>query len=246
MSGQSIVLNSVPNNPTLSDLLDLMKKEIMLGLNCHHIGTVQSFDSTTMTVQATINYTKTFFELNTVTGVYSPVQVNYPIVVAAPIICLSGGTSFLAMPITKGDECLLLFNDRDMDNWFATGQVGPVASSRLHSFTDAFALVGVKSTPNVFTKYDPTRALISNGTVSVGINPANGKATIKNASTTLNGILQNILTQLENLCAACAAITVTGVLSGGAASGPPANAATITAISTQLSTLATQLGGLIE
>lgn len=247
MSGQAIALNSVPNEPTLSDLLNLVKKEIFLDLNCHHVGTIQSFNATNQTVYATVNYTKTFFQLNTATGLYQPIQVNYPTLVNCPLIMLGGGNAHMTFPITKGDECLLLFNDRDIDNWFTSGSSTQAnATSRLHAFTDAFALVGVKSTPNILSAYDTTRAIISDGTISVGINPSTHKATIKSATTSLNTVLQNILTQLENLATACAAITVSGVLSGGATSGPPANAASFTTISSQLTSLGTTLGGLIE
>lgn len=251
MSSPPLTLNAVPNKPDESDLLNLHRKEIMLALNCHHVGTIQSFDSSKMTVTATINYTKTFFQLNPVTKSYVPVQVNYPLLLDCPIISISGGPVNLTMPIAKGDECLLLFNDRDIDNWYSSGQVGPVASSRLHSFSDAFALVGVKSTPNLLTSYDGTRALLTNGNVEVGVNPTNNKATIKNNSVgTLNSVLQNILTQLGQLCTQIETITVVvpGILSGPASTTSlvPSNAAAIAAISTQISTYATQLGNLIE
>ncbi len=252
MSGQSIALNSVPNEPTLSDLLDLLKKEIMLGLNCHHVGTVQSFSAATMTVTASINYTKTFFQLNPASQTYLPVQVNYAPVLKAPIICLGGGKANLTMPIAAGDECLLIFNDRDIDNWFSGGTTTQAnATGRLHAFTDAFCLVGVKSIPNVLAAYDTVRALITNGNASIGINPSNNKVTIKNTAVgTLNATLQNILTQLGNLCTQIELITVTvpGVQSGSsvATSAVPTNAAAIAAISTQISTYATQLGNLLE
>lgn len=248
MSSQQLLLNSTPSDPTLADLLNLLKKEIFLGLNCCHVGTIQQFTASNQTVYATVNYTKTFFQLNKATGLYAPVQINYPTLINCPLFVLRGGTTSLTFPITKGDECLLIFNDRDIDNWFANGSTTqPVASSRLHAFNDAFALVGVKSAPNVLTAYDTVRALLTNGNVSLGINPSNNKVTIKNtASGTLNTTLQNILTQLQNLCTAVAAITVAGVTSGSSASGVPVNASTITAVGTQLSSLATTLGGLLE
>ena len=199
-----------------------------------------------MTVTATVNYTKTTFELNQVSGLYSAVQVSYPLLIDCPIIVIGGGTAHATFPITKGDECLLLFNDRDIDNWYSTGQVGPLASSRLHGFADAFALVGVKSTPNLLTGYDTVRAIFTDGVIKVGINPSNHKATITNGTYTLNGVLQNILTQLQNLANACALITVSGVTTGAGVSAVPVNAATLSAVATQLATYATQLGSFIE
>ncbi len=246
MSGQQLQLNSVPNNPELIDLLNLLKKEIFLDLSCHHVGTIQSFNATAMTVVATVNYTKTFFQLNPTTNLYAPVQVNYPVIIDCPIVVLGGGKTNLTFPITKGDECLLLFNDRDIDNWYKSGQIGPVASMRYHSISDAFALIGVKSTPNLLTAYDTVRAILTNGNVKVGINPSNNKATIQNNTTTLNTLLQSLVTNIQNLVTATAAITVSGVTPGSGASAVPVNAAAITAVGTALTTLGTQIGGLLE
>lgn len=238
-------LNAVPQEPSLRDLLDLTKKELMLALSCHHVGTVQSFNAAAMTVTATVNYTKTFYQRNT-SGLYVPVLVNYPTLVDCPIICLGGGKTNLTFPIAKGDECLLLFNDRDIDNWYSSGQVGQgCATNRLHSFSDAFALVGVKSTPNLLSGYDAVRALITNGNAKVGINPSNGKLTLQNSGTTLNTLLQSVITNIKNLITQVAAITVTpGSLAGP--SSPPLNVAAINALTSNLTTLGTQIGGLIE
>jgi hypothetical protein len=232
MSGQKIALNADPSEPALNDLMNLIKREVFLDLNCHHVGTVQSFSSSKMTVQASINYTKTFFRLNSATNTYNPVQVTYTPVIDAPIVCIGGGKANLTMPIAKGDECLLLFNDRDIDTWFATGSAtSPNSTGRAHSFSDAFALVGVKSTPNVLSTYDAVRALLTDGNASVGVNPTSHLVTVKNvAQGTLGVILQNIITQCE---AIGNAVSIPGV---------PVN----TAAATLLLTYATQLQGLLE
>ena len=201
MTGPSIPLNSVPNDPTLSDLLNLLKKEIFLDMSCCHVGTVQSFNSTNQTVYATVNYQKTFFQLNATTRTYQPVLVAYPTAINCPLIVLRGGPVSMTFPVAKGDECLLIFNDRDIDNWFANGSTTQGnATSRMHAFSDAFALVGVKSTPNALTAYDAVRALLTNGNASIGINPTTNLVTIKNTAVgTWGSLLGNILTQLETL-----------------------------------------------
>lgn len=244
-------LNAVPNEPTLSDLLDLLKKEIFLDLNCHHIGTVQSFNSANQTVTATINYTKTLFELNQTTGLYQAVQVNYSPVLSCPVVILSGGPAHLTMPIAKGDECLLLFNDRDIDNWFANSTTTqPNASLRLHAFTDAIALVGLKSTRNVISGYDTTRALISNGTTSVGINPSNNKLTLTNG-TSLGTLLKNLCTQLKSLCDLFDTTFAANMVAVTASPGNPspinpALATQLQTLGTNIQTISTNIGTLIE
>lgn len=247
MALNTIQQNLNPSDPSLIDLLNLFKKDIFLSLNCHHIGTIQSFDPSQQTASVTINYTKTFFEFNPQTGVYDSVVQNYPVSGECPVICLGGGGGALTFPIAKGDECLVLFNDRDMGNWFQGGAGSPNGTARLHSFADAIVLVGLRSIANVLTNYDMTRVALRNasdGSTVVGV----GETLIKiaNSTTTLNTLLQSLVTSIENLVTATAAITVTGVVSGGAVSGPPSNAATITAIGNDLTTLAGQISGLLE
>lgn len=185
----------VPADPSLRDLLDLLKKDIMLSLSAHHIGSVQSFDPSTQTATATINYKKTYTQLNKTSGLYEQVLVDYPILIDCPVVCLGGGPASLTFPIAKGDECLVIFNDRDMDNWFQGGSGGQVATPRLHSFSDGIILVGIRSMGNVLGSYDSTRAIIQNGTTFIGI----GSSLIKlaNQTTTLNTLLQSLITQIK-------------------------------------------------
>lgn len=214
-------------DPTLSDVLQLFKKEIMISMNCHHVGIIQSFDPAKQTAQVSIAYKKTYFQ-SSASGVITPELVAYPLMADVPVIVLGGGTASLTFPIKKGDECLVLFNDRDIDNWFGSGQIGPVATPRLHAITDGFALVGIRSLGNVLTNYDATHATLQNGGIGVGVSSSLVK--IYNATTTLGSIMQSILTQLETLA------------NTPASSGSPINPA----VATALSSLATQLGGLLE
>jgi len=244
MASPTIHQNQVPSDPSLADLIDLVKRDVMMSLSCHHIGTIQEFNADMQTAKVTINYKKTYFQRNNSTGLYDPVLVDYPILLDCPCIVLGGGPTALTFPITKGDECLILFNDRDIDNWFKSGQVGPVATPRLHSLSDGLALVGIRSTGKVLSGYDMARAVLRNGETVVGVGESLVK--IANAQFTLNTLLQNLIATLNNLVTQTAAITVTGVTGGPGTSGVPANAAAITALGTQLSNTATQLGELLE
>lgn len=246
MSAPTISLNQVPTDPTLKDLLDLQKKDLLLNLMCHHIGTIQSFDSDNQTATATINYKKTLFRRDPKTGQYVPVLVDYPILAGCPVVVLGGAGSAgaaLTFPIQPGDECLVLFNDRDIDNWFQGGPGQAVASSRLHSFSDGIILVGIRSLPNVLENYNATHATLRNGSAQVGVSTT--KVKIANADTSLNTLLQSLVTDLQTLITQLALLTVTCALPGNPSS-PPINAAAITAVSTSLGTLATQISGLLE
>lgn len=235
--------NQLQGETNLKDLLDSHKRDILVSLNCHALATIQSFDPTNQTVSATMNYKRTTIERNPETGIYSQVLVDYPVLYDCPVIVLTGGNASLTMPIAQGDTCLILFNDRDIDNWFESGQIGPLASARLHSFSDGIALIGLRSSNNPMGDYDPNRAVLQYGTTRIGV--GSSKVIISNQTRNLNTLLQNLITQVKNLAAATAAMTVT-CTSAGSPSSAPLNAAAISAISSQLTTVATQIGELLE
>ena len=210
-------------NPGLTDLLNLTKKEINLDINCHHIATIQSFDPAKQTVTATIAYKKTFLERKT-SGEYVQVLKEYPILLDCPIVSLSGGTAGLTMPIKKGDTCLILFNDRSIDNWFAGANDGSLASNRLHSFSDGIALVGVRSLSNALEGYDADRAVVYNGTTKVAV--GEDKVEIANATDKLGLLLKDLIAQIKLITVTCA--------SPGNPSSVPINAAALTLISTKI------------
>lgn len=161
-------INLIPNEPDLSTLLDYFQKSLKIEFACHHIGTIQSFDPDTQTATASLAYQKT---KNNTEGVgNATVQAqNYPILIDCPVICLGGGSGAITFPITVGDECLILFNDRDFGNWFAGNSSSPPPSSRLHSFADGIILVGVRSMASVLTDYDSSAVTLKLGENNIKI-----------------------------------------------------------------------------
>lgn len=82
-------------------------------------------------------------------------QVNgpYAVLESVPVVILTGGSGALTFPIAAGDTCLIFFSDRDIENWFLTGAVGPPNTLRFHDKTDAFAVVGIRNTQNAIDNY---------------------------------------------------------------------------------------------
>lgn len=240
-----------PADPQLKDVLDQQQKEIFLSLNCHHLGTIQEFDAENQTASVTINYKKTYFRMNSATGLYGPVLVDYPPLTDCPVIVLGGAAGALTFPIAKGDECLVLFNDRDLDNWFQGSSGGGVATTRLHSFADAIVLVGIRSLGKVLTNYDEARAVLKNGTAMVGVGSTLVK--IANEDFTLKELLQQLIDNVKDLVTATAAITVApgSFTTGGGGpvtgvSGAPTNASDINAAATALTATAGDIAELLE
>lgn len=248
MSNPTINQNVTPvREPSLKDLLDLYQKQTLLNLNCHHLGTIQSFDAVNQTVQVTINYKKTYFQFQSTTQAYVSVLNDYPLLAECPLVIIGGGLARITFPVAVGDQCILLFNDRDIDNWYKGSTTSANQTPRLHAFSDCIALIGPNNLNTVIANYDAVRAIITNGTVKNGINPVTNKLTLTNG-TSLNDLLQQLCTQLENLTMQLSLLTVTGVTPGTPLeiSGIPVNATAITAIGTNITAIASNIALLIE
>lgn len=225
-----------PAEPQLKDVLNQLKKNIFLSMNCHHIGTIQSFDTSKQTATATINYKKTRITLGQ-NGTYNETLLDYPILIDCPVVVLGGAGASLTFPIAAGDECLCLFNDRDMDNWFAGATGSAVATTRQHHFADAILLVGIRSMANVIADYDDTRAVLRNGDALIGV----GETLIKiaNATQDLKNILQDLVSAIENLQVLPGTFNVSGVPVTGLGSVQ-------SLVPPLLSTINTDIGDLLE
>lgn len=254
-----IPFNFTPTPPGLKDLLNTFEKSLLINFNCHHLGTVQSFDPEQQTAEVTINYQRTFFNLNSLTQQYEQVQVPYPVLAECPVVILSGNKTALTFPIAKGDECIVLFNDRDIDNWFAGSTTAGVATPRLHSFSDGLILVGVNSLQYTFDDYDTVRAMLRAGEESgsiaaVGVNPETLKVLVTNTypanTETLRTLLQDLCSDVQDLISSLTTNAADFILVTGTPGSPspinPAIVASLTNVSTSLTALSTQIGGMLE
>ncbi len=211
--------NTIPSQPSLRDLLNYHKREIKLELNCHGIGTIETFDSTTQTATATLNYTKTFSNFNSLNATQID-SVAYPILVDCPVVTLSGGLGYITFPILPGDSCLIFFNDRDIDNWYSTGAINaPPNTTRTHAFADAIILVGVRPQSNPISDYAADAVVVNYAgntikiesdqvsvTLATGVNlilTATGKLEIDNSAVAPTGgdlmtLLNTLFTDIQN------------------------------------------------
>lgn len=187
-------------NPTLATLLELQKKGTMRQINCHQVGEIVSFDPSTQTAEVQI---KMSFLLN------GEIK-EYPILLDCPCIILAGGDGALTMPITAGDSCLVLFNDRDMDNWYSGGQTMPPRTDRLHDFSDAIALVGLRNKQNQLSGYLAQGTELKYGSSTIKLE--NGKVTVTNGTATVEMDGANVSVQAANI-SLTGAVAVTGTFS---------------------------------
>lgn len=229
------------DEPDLADVLDLLKKTIFFDLNCHHVATIQSFDPVTQTCTATINYKKSFWKSNS-KGVYQQVLLDYPILGDVPVFFLRGGVGSFTAPVAKGDQALIAFNDRSIDNWFIGGSDGTLSSSRAHALSDGMAFVGFASKNNPLADFSSDHAEVRYGQSKVSVGE---KIAIENASKNLKDILDTLMGYIKDLVDATSAITVICATPGNPSS-TPVNVADILAIKTHIDSTITQLGELLE
>lgn len=133
--------NSLIGKPSQIQILDGVKRQTASELNCMRIGIVDTFNADDLTADIQIVNKKTL-SLNK-DGTQN--VADYPLIRAKVMYC----NPFETFPINKGDECILLFADREIENWFINGDINPVGYSRMHSMTDAVAIFGIRSLPKM-------------------------------------------------------------------------------------------------
>ena len=134
--------------------------------------------------------------------------VNLPVCVDVPVAFPGGGDFFLTFPVKPGDECILGFSERAIDNWYASGGAQAPAEYRLHDLSDGIAQVGLNSQPKKLTALQMTGAELRTRSRSTYIRLEDGTIYIKG-----NIIHEGDNTQTGNLTRAGTS-TTTGKITG--------------------------------
>lgn len=147
----------MPNNDEIATLASTIKHGIDNRLKDLHTsmpGIIESFDPVTQlaSIQPAI---KRIFKTND-GDVEFLTPVDLPILINVPIIFPRGGGFSLTFPVKKGNECLINFCERSIDNWHLTGKSKIPLAKRFHSLSDAVAIVGLSSLPNKIVDYNNT------------------------------------------------------------------------------------------
>lgn len=124
--------DSIPP-PDLDDLLDIKRDQTYANLNCIQIGKIESYNTGEQSAE---------IQLQVKRRVEGRI-IDYPLLVDCPVIILQGGGAYIDLPVKSGDFCLVLFNDRDIDNWWTAATNKEPRTLRKHSLADGFALVGI-------------------------------------------------------------------------------------------------------
>lgn len=198
----------------ISTLASTIKQGITSQLKDLHTslpGIIQSFDAATQlaTVQPAIKRVFVTREGDGDTEFLTP--SNLPILINVPVVFPRGGGFSLTMPVKPGDECLVVFCERSIDNWHETGKIRVPGARRFHSLSDATAFVGLSSIPNKIPNYDPNNMEIKKDDGSVSIKLLdNGDLEIVsqgNITATITGDATLTCTNLDVTASATATVT---------------------------------------
>ena len=154
--------------------------------------TVQSFDQNAQTLVVEIALAESM--IPGLDGV--PTTVPIGVISDVPIALPRAGGFALTMPLSQGDEVLLVFSDLCIDGWFQSGAAnGPQKqiAKRRHSVSDAVAICGVWNQQRLLSNYSTAAAQLrsDDGTtvVEVGKNEVTIKATtvtVQSTNATVN------------------------------------------------------------
>ena len=226
---------------SFNDVMAIAQEAIMSRLNCHNIGRIIEFDSSTQTCTVELMQIKQFND-----QAFIPAPITQ-----VPLIIYGSDNSYITLPNPVGSVCLLLFLDRNIDNFLETGEQYMPETSRMHDFTDAVALTTFKTLANPIENYDENAITMYYKTI---INEVLYEAVIKNAGNAINLKMtngnnysqiniaskikiennnRNLYTLIGNLITAINNITIT-------------NNAVSSASKTALNNVKTQFGELLE
>jgi len=116
-----------------------------------------------------------------------------PIIPDVPVIFPRGGQYALTFPVQQGDECLIVFSSRCIDNWWQQGGVQTQRELRMHDLSDGFAIPGPWSQKTKISDLSTTTAQLrtSDGTIFAEVDNDNQKVRLVVKGITVEADAQN-------------------------------------------------------
>lgn len=178
--------NDKPNIATLASTINKAIDSRMKDLHTSLPGIIESFDPETQLASIQPAIKRIFITTESETEILVPTDI--PVLINVPVCFPRGGGFSLTFPVAKGDECLLVFCERSIDNWHQFGGIKEPIARRFHSFSDAVAYVGLSSLGNKIPNYNSSDIELKkdDGTSQLTI-AADGTMTLKaNTKVTVN------------------------------------------------------------
>ena len=176
--------------PSLADLNNAQTRDIFLKFNCHRIGFIENFDPVAMTAKVKIS------DLAVKETYVGRGWWEFPLLVDCPVYMPMTNGKGITYPVSIGDSCIVLFNDRDIDNWFESGNINEPKTPRVHSISDGIVIIGLHSQAKPLENFNNNATEIRFGNTIVSLDD---KIKIENSVKNLGVVLDNLIEALINL-----------------------------------------------
>ena len=112
-----------------------LKSDVMFNLRCCIPCIVQSYDPEKGTVECQPAIREKIINQN------EEIEYrNLPLLLNVPVVFPSNSEYSVTFPLEKGDECLVLFSDLSIDNFWEKGNVQNPIEDRRHDLSDGIAI----------------------------------------------------------------------------------------------------------
>ncbi len=168
--------------PSLEALTQQAVTNALKELHTAMPGVVDTFDPSTQTCTVQPAIKRVFVDGET---------VNLPLLINVPVCFPTAGGFSITLPIAKGDDCLIVFSERSIDNWLKFGDIRKPNDKRFHDLSDGMVLMGLRTNPKALNNYDSNNLTIRNeANDNKLILKADGSMQIDTNTLTVNGGLQ--------------------------------------------------------
>lgn len=171
----------ISNTATLSSVIKKGVRNALKEVHTCMPGIIVSFDPEDQTAKVQPAIKRVFKTVEEERTFLVPEEISA--LINVPVFFPRGGGYSFTYPINEGDECLLIFSERAIDNWFEQGGCQEPKYNRMHALSDAVAFVGLSSKPNVDTDFDNANMVLKsdNGESSITITDG-GVVTLKTST----------------------------------------------------------------
>lgn len=181
---------TVPSS-SLQQLLQETFTSQMVDVHTCLPGIIKSFDAQTQTASVNIALKRVILDENNK-------EFERPVAILSdiPVLFFQSQDFAITMPIKEGDNCLLLFSERDFDNWYKESGIQSTRSRRRFDYSDAFVLPMANTKKNLLNNYSAENLEIRSrsGDNKIVLSPDgnltitnSGETTITSGKITING-----------------------------------------------------------
>lgn len=196
------------NDPTWDEVLNQVISARFEGVHTCLPATVQSYDHRRRKASVQPMIQKAYL---------SGKNESLPVLSDVPVVWPAGGGGVFTFPLRRGDGILLVFSERNLENYLESGRNSPPKDGRKFDLSDAIAIPGLYDFTKTSPVTDADAAVLTFGGATIKLK--GGKLALGNAELELLDILSQ---------------TLNFIATGTTGAGPLSTAASAAALKLQL------------